>query len=95
MIAEPPFEPGAVHESDTAPLPNVGVSPVGAEAGIAGVYGPTWLDALPDPTEFTAETRNRYSVPFCRLVTVAVVAVEVPSENVLHVAAATVLNSTM
>jgi hypothetical protein len=36
------------------------------------------------PAAFTAATRNVYAVPFVRPVTVAEVAVVVPSENVVH-----------
>jgi hypothetical protein len=39
----------------------------------------------PVPAELTAATRNTYAVPLVRPVTVALVAVDVPSANVLHV----------
>jgi hypothetical protein len=40
---------------------------------------------LPCPTALMAETRKLYAVPFVKPVTVAVMFVEVPSENVVHV----------
>ena len=62
-------------------------------AGAVGVAEAGELDA-PVPTEFTADTRKSYDVPFVSPVTVAEVAVDVPSENTDHVESADALNST-
>jgi hypothetical protein len=43
------------------------------------------VEYAPVPTPFTAATRNVYAVPLVSPVTVAEVAVDVPSENVVHV----------
>jgi hypothetical protein len=50
----------------------------GVAALLAAVYAPV-------PTAFTAATRKTYAVPLVRPVTVALVAADVPSENVVHV----------
>ena len=84
MIAAPPLETGAVHTSDTCVLPAVPIIPVGAPAVVRGVTAADWPNA-PSPTAFTAATWNTYSVPFVRPVTVALVAVDVPSANRVHV----------
>jgi hypothetical protein len=59
--------------------------------------GVTLLVALvyaPVPTPFTAATRNTYAVPLVSPVTVAEVAVDVPSLNVVHVDPLLLLNCT-
>jgi hypothetical protein len=52
--------------------------------GRAPAVAVTELDALPVLTEFTAETRKLYEVLFVSPVTVADMAVEVPSANVVQ-----------
>ena len=56
---------------------------VGTPAVVRGVTAADWPNA-PSPTAFTAATWNTYSVPFVRPVTVALVAVDVPSTNRFH-----------
>ena len=50
-----------------------------------GVFELEDVDTVPEPELFKAETLNMYHVPLVRLVTVALVAVDVPSANVDHV----------
>ena len=83
MIAAPPLETGAVHTSDTRPFPDVPCTDVGAAAVVRGVTAAAWPNA-PSPAAFTAPTWNTYAVPFVRPVTVALVAVDVPSTNRFH-----------
>jgi hypothetical protein len=56
----------------------VRLSAPGVAALLAAVYAPV-------PTALTAATRKTYAVPLVSPVTVALVAVDVPSENVVHV----------
>jgi len=55
-----------------------GLSATGVTLLLAAVYAPV-------PIAFTAATRNTYVVPLVSPVTVALVAVDVPSANVFHV----------
>ena len=87
---------GAVHERETCALPDVAVSPVGAPGTVMGRIGvadgigggvevaDAMIDGEPTPTALTALTRKLCLMPFASPVTVAVVPVLVPSENVLH-----------
>ena len=63
--------------------PAVPIIPVGAAAVVRGVTAADWPNA-PSPAAFTALTWNTYAVPFVRPVTVALVAVDVPSANRFH-----------
>ena len=69
--------------SETCVLPAVPIIPVGTPATVRGVTAADWPNA-PGPAAFTAATRNTYAVPFVRPVTVALVAVDVPSTNRFH-----------
>jgi hypothetical protein len=92
VIGDPPSPAGATHDSSTSPEPTpfagatTAVNPVGApgadatSVGVAEVVG----DAGPVPAAFTAETRNRYSVPFVRSVTNADPVVDWPSSKVVQ-----------
>ena len=78
MIALPPFEAGAVHESATEASPAVPETAVGAPGAVCAAVGVIAADAVesaPVPTAFVAATLNVYAVPFVRPVTVRVVAV--------------------
>ena len=59
MIAEPPFDAGAVKVTVAWPLPAVAVTPVGAPGTVApwsGVTGFDGAEAAPVPTPFVAVT---------------------------------------
>ena len=92
-MAAPPFE-GAVHVSVAWEVPAVAARLVIADGTVAGVALAT-LEVEPVPIEFTALTRNSYVTPFVNPVTVAPVAVLVPSLNVENVPLDDSLNSTM
>ena len=66
MIDAPPSLPGAVHTRSTNESPAVPDTDVGAPGVVRGVpvAGP---DAAPSPSDVTARTRTKYSVPFVRL----------------------------
>ena len=66
--------PPPVVETDT----EIGGALVGVTLLLAAVYAPV-------PAALIAATRNTYAVPLVRPVTVALVAVDVPSEKVVHV----------
>ena len=70
MIADPPFEAGADHDTPTCPLPGTPDTPVGAPGTVAGVTGADALDAGPVPTPLVAVTMNVYAVPFVNPLTV-------------------------
>lgn len=76
---------GAVQDSESCVSPAAADSDVGAAGTARGVALLDAAEKLPVPTLFTAATRNTYAVPFVRPVTVALVPVDVPSENVVHV----------
>jgi hypothetical protein len=57
----------------------------GAAGGLAATVAADGADEVPAPSALTAETRNRYEDPVSRPVTVAVVAVEVPSLKTVQV----------
>src|SRR5579863_8790402 len=78
VIADPPFDAGAVQERLTEVLPEPDPpTPVGAPGTVAGVTEFEAPDWLPVPTPLTAATWNVYAVPLVSPVTVSVVAVEV------------------
>ena len=56
---------------------------VGTPAVVRGVTAADWPNA-PVTLALSAATRNTYAVPFVRPVTVALVAVDVPSTNRFH-----------
>ena len=69
LLAEP---------TPTAKPANMTVAPLGVTLLLAAVYSPV-------PTALTAATRKTYPVPLVSPVTVALVAADVPSANVVHV----------
>ena len=56
MIAEPPFEAGAVQETTTCVFPETPLTAVGAAGGEAGVTEEEAVEAAPVPAEFVAVT---------------------------------------
>ena len=70
MIAEPPFETGAVKVTVASPLPRTAVTLVGAPGVVAGVTALLADEAEPVPTAFVAVTVKVYVVPFVRPVMV-------------------------
>ena len=58
VIALPPLETGAVHETVACPSPGVAVTLVGAPGTVAGVTGAEGVDADPVPIAFVAVTVN-------------------------------------
>ena len=79
MIAEPPVDGGAVHDTTAWVLPETPDTAVGAPGPVAGVTA----EETPElqPTLFVAFTVNVYAVPLVRPVTVQVVAVVVEQVN--------------
>jgi hypothetical protein len=71
VIALPPFEAGAVHETLACDVPPVAVTLVGAPGTVAGVTALDGADAGPAPAAFAATTVNVYVVPLVSPVTVA------------------------
>ena len=84
MTVAPPSEDGAAHDRYIFVLPVMAVSVVGGP-GVLTVVALTVAEGVPVPAAFTAATLNVYVVPVLSPVTVADVAVEVPSANVVHV----------
>ena len=87
MIAEPPVEDGAVHDTtDWAFAFAVADTEVGAPGAVAGTTAPEAVDGEPVPAAFVAVTVNVYEVPLVRPVTVqlvvAVVQVNEPGDEV-------------
>jgi hypothetical protein len=68
VIAEPPFEVGAVKATDADPLPGVAVPMVGAAGAPTGVTE-TVDEAALDPTALVALTEQLYCEPFVSPVT--------------------------
>jgi hypothetical protein len=66
VIAEPPFELGALNVTVASPLPAVAVPIVGASGTVAGTIELLVADAVLVPTAFVAVTVNVYVVPFVR-----------------------------
>ena len=58
VIAEPPFEAGAVHETAACALPRTPTTPLGASGTFAGVTAADAVDGELVPTAFVAVTRN-------------------------------------
>ena len=84
MIALPPFDVGAVHESETWALPAVAATDVGVPGVVYGVTAEEAVEYVPVPALLIAATRNTYEVPLVRPVTVTEVVVETESENNVH-----------
>ena len=83
MIADPPFDTGAVQETPACVSPAVAVTLVGAPGAVAGATGVTAFDAADGtdvPTAFVAVTVNVYDVPFVRPGTVTDVAPAVDAD---------------
>jgi hypothetical protein len=76
VIAAPPFDAGAVHDSATCPCPAVPATAVGAPGTVAGVTAAEAAEFGPIPTLLTAATWKVYAVPLVRPVTVNVVPAE-------------------
>jgi hypothetical protein len=77
VMALPPLEAGAVHDTLAAALPAVATTPVGAPGAVAAPTGVTafdGVDAGPVPAALEALTVKKYVVPFVNPVTVALVA---------------------
>ena len=70
MIAEPPFDAGAVQVTVACAFPGVAITFVGAPEGPAGDTEVEALDATLLPIAFSALTVKVYPVPFVRPVTV-------------------------
>ena len=70
MITEPPFDTGATHETTACEFPTVAVTEVGAPGVVAGVTADEFVEPVPVPTAFIANTLKMYEVPFVNPVTV-------------------------
>ena len=92
IVPEPKCE-GAVQVTVTCSLPDVTPLIVGA-VGKVSIVGDE-KDGSELPIIFFAVTRNSYALPAINPVTVADVAVDVPSANVAHVPEPSMLYSTM
>ena len=80
LIAAPPFETGAVHDTtDDAFAADVADTPVGAPGTIDGTTAADATDAALVPDTFVAVTLKLYAMPFVRPVTVH--GFERPHEN--------------
>ena len=69
MIAEPPVELGAVHDTAAEIFPAIAETPVGAPGLVAGVTALEAPEAAPSPTPLVATTVNVYGVPFVKPLT--------------------------
>ena len=76
MIADPPFDAGAVKAIEAVVFPAVTRPIVGASGTVAGVPV-VFDDALLDPTAFFATIEQVYAVPFVSPVTT--IGLDVPS----------------
>jgi hypothetical protein len=83
VIAAPPVDAGAVHDAVSCPVPAVSDTPVGVPGTVLGARVAVALES-PVPAALIAAIRTSYAVPLVRPVMVADVAVETPSENVVH-----------
>ena len=70
MIADPPVEAGAVHDTEDVVSPAVAATPVGAPGVVYGVTADDADDAGPVPTLLVAVTVKVYDVPLVSPVTV-------------------------
>ena len=64
VIADPPFETGAVNETVAWPLPAVALTPVGTPGAVTGITEFVAAEAELVPIAFVAVTVNEYVVPF-------------------------------
>jgi hypothetical protein len=79
VIADPPFDAGAVQEICTDVLPRSATTSVGASGTVAGTTALEATEAVESPTAFVAITVNVYEVPLVNPVTMQLV------EAVVHV----------
>jgi hypothetical protein len=63
VIAEPPFETGAVKVTVASPLPRTALTLVGVPGVVAGIIEVLGEEAFPVPTAFVAVTVKVYVVP--------------------------------
>ena len=70
MIADPPFELGALNETVAWPFPDVALTPVGTPGVVAGTTELLVADAVLVAYALLAVTVNVYAVPFVRPVIV-------------------------
>ena len=84
MIGAPPFDVGAVHESETLLFAGTARSDSGDDGLVAGVAA-TALDQGPTPSRFLAATRKWYRCPLVSHLTVARRVDETPSATTVHV----------
>jgi hypothetical protein len=70
VIAEPPFETGAVNETVASVLPATADGEVGAPGTVRGVTAEEAEEAAPSPAALVATTVKVYDVPLVRPVTV-------------------------
>jgi hypothetical protein len=86
VIADPPFDTGAVNEIVACPFPLTAVTSVGASGTVAGVTELLVPDEILVPTELVAVTVKVYDVPFVKPVTVIgeplLLAVKFPGDDV-------------
>ena len=86
VIAEPPSEDGAVHDTVAKVFPATAKMSVGASATVAGVIGAEGEEGKELSTEFIACTVNVTGVPLVRLLYTVVktlpTSIEVPSDDV-------------
>ena len=73
VIGAPPFADGAIHVSAIVPSPATALDQVGADADPYGVAIATFDGVALAPATVNARTRNRYSDPFVRPETTALV----------------------
>jgi hypothetical protein len=66
VIADPPFDTGAVKATEASVLPGVATGEVGAPGTVAGVTAEDVSEAAPSPTALVAMTVKVYAVPFVR-----------------------------
>jgi hypothetical protein len=85
VTPDPPVDAGATQLNLTSPDLFVGaaVNDRGADGTARGV-AETALLAAPVPAAFTADTRKRYAVPFCKPITTALVPTPTPSANLVQ-----------
>jgi hypothetical protein len=89
VMALPPLDAGALHETEACALPAVAVTALGAPGAVAGVVGVTLFDgadAGPLPTALTATTVNVYGTPLFKPLTVALVGTTVLPAGAVTVA---------
>ena len=63
MIAEPPFDAGALHESAACEFPGVATTDVGAPGIVRGVIALEAVDESELPAALSATTVKVYAVP--------------------------------